>query len=153
MFIIIILLPLLNFVLIAFFGRFLGQKGTMRITLLNTLISFLTATFYLFLQYTQDTVYYLNLGTWFCVSDLVINFSFVFDKLSVCMLGAILLVSYVVQLYSCAYMKADPHFPRFMSYLSLFTFFMIILVCADNFVLMFVGWEGVGLCSYLLIGF
>ena len=62
-------------------------------------------------------------------------------------------VSTLVHLYSTEYMSHDPHLPRFMSYLSLFTFFMLILVTADNFVQMFVGWEGVGLCSYLLINF
>ena len=60
-------------------------------------------------------------------------------------------VSALVHLYSTEYMAADPHLPRFMSYLSLFTFFMLILITADNFIQMFVGWEGVGLCSYLLL--
>ena len=64
-----------------------------------------------------------------------------------------LLTTGLVHLYSTEYMKTDPHLPRFMSYLSLFTFFMLILVTADNFIQMFVGWEGVGLCSYLLINF
>jgi NADH:ubiquinone oxidoreductase subunit 5 (subunit L)/multisubunit Na+/H+ antiporter MnhA subunit len=62
-------------------------------------------------------------------------------------------ISCLVHLYSTEYMSHDPHLPRFMSYLSLFTFFMLILVTADNFIQMFVGWEGVGLCSYLLINF
>jgi len=62
-------------------------------------------------------------------------------------------ISLLVHFYSVDYMGQDPHFPRFMSYLSLFTFFMLILVSADNFVQLFMGWEGVGLCSYLLISF
>src|ERR1700742_3366172 len=63
------------------------------------------------------------------------------------------LVSSLVHVYSCSYMAEDPHLPRFMSYLSLFTFFMLLLVTADNLISLFLGWEGVGLCSYLLINF
>lgn len=62
-------------------------------------------------------------------------------------------ISFLVHLYSCSYMANDPHAPRFMSYLSMFTFFMILLITGDNFLILFLGWEGVGLCSYLLIGF
>ena len=65
----------------------------------------------------------------------------------------VLFVSFLVHMYSCGYMSGDPHVPRFMSYLSLFTFFMLILVTSDNFLQLFLGWEGVGLCSYLLVGF
>jgi proton-translocating NADH-quinone oxidoreductase chain L len=153
MFLLILLLPLLNFILIGIFGRFLGQKGTMRLTLLNILVSFFVAIFFIYSLIVYGTVYYINLGTWICLEDFIINFSFVLDKLSLSMLFIVLFISYIVHLYSCIYMKSDPHFIRFMSYISLFTFFMIILVSADNFVVLFVGWEGVGLCSYLLIGF
>ena len=69
------------------------------------------------------------------------------------MLIVVTFISFLVHIYSIGYMSADPHIPRFMSYLSLFTFFMLILISANNFVQMFVGWEGVGLCSYLLINF
>jgi len=69
------------------------------------------------------------------------------------MLVIILCISFFVHLYSLGYMKQDPHLLRFISYLSLFTFFMLVLVTADNFLQMFIGWEGVGLCSYLLINF
>jgi NADH:ubiquinone oxidoreductase subunit 5 (subunit L)/multisubunit Na+/H+ antiporter MnhA subunit len=81
------------------------------------------------------------------------DWGFMFDSLTVIMLIVVTFVSSVVHLYSTEYMSHDPHLPRFMSYLSLFTFFMLILVTADNFIQMFVGWEGVGLCSYLLISF
>jgi NADH:ubiquinone oxidoreductase subunit 5 (subunit L)/multisubunit Na+/H+ antiporter MnhA subunit len=76
-----------------------------------------------------------------------------FDSLTVSMCVVVTFISFLVHLYSVEYMSHDPHLPRFMSYLSLFTFFMLILVTADNFLQMFVGWEGVGLCSYLLINF
>ena len=140
MFLLILLLPLMNFILISLFGRFIGYLGVMRLVLTNMLISIVSVCYFGAFLYLDGSVYYINLGTWFSVDDLVINFSFVLDKLSVIMAGIVLLVSYVVNLYSCTYMKLDPHFPRFMSYLSLFTFFMIILVTADNFVLLFAGW-------------
>ncbi len=76
-----------------------------------------------------------------------------FDSITSIMLCVVLTVSALVHLYSYEYMKTDPHLPRFMSYLSLFTFFMLILVTGDNFFQLFLGWEGVGLCSYLLISF
>lgn len=86
------------------------------------------------------------------INFLKIN-SYLTDTLTVIMLIVVTSVSTLVHIYSVNYMHLDPHLPRFMSYLSLFTFFMIVLVTADNFLQMFVGWEGVGLCSYLLINF
>lgn len=76
-----------------------------------------------------------------------------FDGLSITMCSVVTLISTVVHLFSGSYMKDDPLFVRFMAYLSLFTACMLILITADNFVQMFVGWEGVGLCSFLLINF
>lgn len=153
LFTLILLLPLLNFMFIGLFGRFLGYRGAMRLTLINMLISLLSTAYFVYSLYVHNFTFYVNFGTWFSVADLAIDYSFTLDRLSICMIAVILLVSYVVHLYSCIYMKMDPHFSRFLSYLSLFTFFMLLLVCADNFVVMFIGWEGVGLCSYLLIGF
>src|SRR5205814_6541854 len=91
--------------------------------------------------------------SWFDVRILQVNWAFMFDSLTVVMLLVVTFVSSLVHLYSIEYMSEDPHLPRFMSYLSLFTFFMLMLVTSNNFVQMFFGWEGVGLCSYLLIGF
>ena len=82
-----------------------------------------------------------------------VDWGFLFDSLTVVMCVVVTFVSSIVHLYSTEYMANDPHLSRFMSYLSLFTFFMLVLVTADNFIQMFVGWEGVGLCSYLLINF
>lgn len=82
-----------------------------------------------------------------------IDWGFMFDSLTVFMCVIVTFISLLVHVYSTEYMGHDPHISRFMSYLSLFTFFMLILVSADNFLQMFVGWEGVGLCSYLLINF
>jgi len=97
----------------------------------------------------------VHLSHWFSSTDLFNDaaWGFVFDSLTVVMFCVVTVVSTLVHLYSLSYMKGDPHVPRFLSYLSLFTFFMLLLVSANNFMQMFVGWEGVGLASYLLINF
>jgi NADH:ubiquinone oxidoreductase subunit 5 (subunit L)/multisubunit Na+/H+ antiporter MnhA subunit len=86
-------------------------------------------------------------------NSLLVFWGFLFDSLTATMLIVVTFVSTLVHLYSAGYMSEDPHIPRFMSYLSLFTFFMLMLVTADNYVQLFLGWEGVGLASYLLINF
>ena len=90
---------------------------------------------------------------WVCSETLNVDWGFMFDSLTSVMCCVVTFISCLVHLYSTEYMSHDPHLPRFMSYLSLFTFFMLILITADNYIQMFVGWEGVGLCSYLLINF
>jgi NADH:ubiquinone oxidoreductase subunit 5 (subunit L)/multisubunit Na+/H+ antiporter MnhA subunit len=96
---------------------------------------------------------YLRLAPWVNSESLLINWGFMFDSLTVIMCIVVTFVSSLVHLYAIEYMSHDPHLPRFMSYLSLFTFFMLILVTADNYIQMFLGWEGIGLASYLLINF
>ena len=93
------------------------------------------------------------MGSWIQSDILQVDWSFLFDSLTVTMLVVVTTVSLLVHIYAANYMLEDPHLSRFMSYLSLFTFFMIILVTADNFLQLFLGWEGVGICSYLLINF
>ena len=90
---------------------------------------------------------------WISSGDFKANWSINIDPLSSVMLVVVTLISAIVHIYSIGYMSHDPHKPRFMSYLSLFTFSMLALVVSDNFLQLFFGWEGVGLCSYLLIGF
>ena len=90
---------------------------------------------------------------WIASGSFVANWSINIDPLSSVMLVVVTFVSALVHIYSIGYMSHDPHKPRFMSYLSLFTFSMLVLVVSDNFLQLFFGWEGVGLCSYLLIGF
>lgn len=93
------------------------------------------------------------LGHWFTLGVLEVNFSFLFDPLTKIMLFVVSFISFLVHLYSLDYMREDPELPLFIAYLSLFTFFMFLLVSAANFVVLFMGWEGVGLSSYLLINF
>lgn len=96
---------------------------------------------------------FLKLPNWFNCGILSVNWSFLFDTLTVVMLVVVLFISSLVHLYSISYMGEDPHIIRFLSFLSLFTFFMLFLITAGNYVQFFLGWEGVGLCSYLLVNF
>jgi proton-translocating NADH-quinone oxidoreductase chain L len=152
MLILIILLPLLGFFSGSLFGRFLGV-GTCVITTSTTFLSFFISFSLLIQIIAEGAVYKINLGRWIYSDSLNVDWCFCFDSLTSVMLVIITFISSLVHLYSTEYMENDPHLPRFMSYLSLFTFFMIILVTANNFLQMFVGWEGVGLASYLLINF
>jgi len=153
MILLIILLPLIGSLLAGLLSRYIGRSGS---ALLTTIIMFVNVILTLILVYKStilQRLYFINIGTWI-VSDLFhVNWSFYVDNLTLAMLLVVNIVSAFVHLYSIDYMSHDPHLPRFMSYLSLFTFFMLILVTGDNFVILFLGWEGVGLCSYLLISF
>ena len=103
--------------------------------------------------YTTGAPIELELGRWIDIGTFHVNWVLRADSLTSVMLVVVTLVSALVHIYSCGYMSHDEHVPRFMAYLSLFTFFMLMLVTANNFIQLFLGWEGVGLCSYLLIGF
>lgn len=149
----IILLPLIASIIAGFFGRFVGSKGAQIITTSSVGLAFLFSCFAFYEVALSNSPCYLTLFTWMDSGMLEISWSFMFDTLSVVMLVVVTSISCLVHLYSIEYMETDPHIPRFMSYLSIFTFFMLILVTADNFVQLFVGWEGVGLASYLLINF
>ena len=148
----VLFLPLIGSI-VGYFGRSLGnyfsELATSFFVCASTILSFL--------------IFYngINTGTygnyiifeWINSGDFVANWSIKIDPLSSIMLVVVTLVSSLVHIYSIGYMSQDPHKPRFMSYLSLFTFSMLALVVSDNFLQLFFGWEGVGLCSYLLIGF
>jgi len=152
MLILIVLLPLLGFFSGSMFGRFLGW-GTCYITTTSVLSSLLLSLVLLYDVISNGVVYKVTLGSWIISDNLQVDWSFCFDSLTSIMLIVVTFISTLVHLYSTEYMEHDPHLPRFMSYLSLFTFFMLILITANNFLQMFVGWEGVGLSSYLLINF
>ena len=149
----IIFIPILSALLCGFLGRFLGYYGA---KILSTMLITWTCILSGYAFYTVGLLknsHYILLGSWINSDLFYVNWSFLFDSLSVTMLIVVTSVSSLAHLYASSYMSEDPHLSRFMSYLSLFIFFMIILVTADNFLQLFLSWEGVGLCSYLLINF
>ena len=153
MYLAIIVLPLLGSIASGLFGRKLGVKGSHIITCGSVIITTLLATLAFFEVGLNNIPVSIHLFRWIDSESLNISWGFNFDTLTVSMLIPVLIVSSLVHVYSIGYMSHDPHNQRFFSYLSLFTFMMIILVTADNLLLMFVGWEGVGICSYLLVSF
>ncbi|RHY87754.1 hypothetical protein DYB26_014653, partial [Aphanomyces astaci] len=134
-------------------GKWIGNIGSSIITTLSIFLTFVLSVsmFKESMDLALNT--HLIVTTWISSGLFYCNWAFYFDTLTFVMLTVVTGVSTLVHLYSSEYMGNDPHLSRFMSYLSLFTFFMVILVTGDNFIQMFVGWEGVGLCSYLLINF
>ncbi len=149
----IIFLPLIASILSGFFGKKLGDNFSQIITSLFVSISSILSFVILFKVISQGYENNLIIATWINSGTLNVNWSINIDSLSSVMLVVVTLVSALVHIYSIGYMSHDPHKPRFMSYLSLFTFAMLTLVTSDNFIQLFFGWEGVGLCSYFLIGF
>lgn len=149
----ILLLPLLSFLVLFFFGKSIW-KGMQAIALGCVGTSFLISIvgFYSYFLKEQITIL-VWFGRWFSVENLIINWGFLFDGISLTMCVVVTGISFLVHLYSLDYMKEDPNIIKFLSYLSLFTFFMLLLVLSDNFIQLFFGWEGVGLSSYLLINF
>ncbi len=153
MYLTIIILPLLGSIAAGIFGRKVGVSGAQLITCLCIIITTLL-TIVAFIEVGLNKIpVSINLFRWIDSESLNILWGFHFDSLTVSMLIPVLIVSSLVHIYSIGYMSHDPHNQRFFSYLSLFTFMMVILVTANNFMLMFVGWEGVGICSYLLVSF
>jgi len=150
---VLLFLPLLASITSGFFGKFIGDRNSEIITSVFVSISALLS---LTLFYQVIVNGYENnvvIATWINSGTLDVNWSIKVDALSSVMLVVVTLVSSLVHIYSIGYMSHDPHKPRFMAYLSLFTFAMLTLVTSDNFLQLFFGWEGVGLCSYFLIGF
>lgn len=153
MYLLIVFLSLTGSCIAGLFGRHLGFYGSAMLTTSCLFVSFLISLFVFYEVALVGCFVYIKLTTWISSEVLHVDWGFMFDSLTALMCCVVTFISFLVHLYSTEYMSHDPHLPRFMSYLSLFTFFMLILVTADNFIQMFVGWEGVGLCSYLLINF
>lgn len=134
-------------------GRWLGARGSGVMTVLGLFIS-LVCSLGIFLEVlVSGCPVTISLGTWFQGSTVHVNWMFCFDSLTACMMVTVTLVSFCVHIYSLGYMQHDPHLPRFMCYLSLFTGGMLLLVTASDLISLLVGWELIGVCSYLLIGF
>ena len=153
MYLLILLFPLLGSLFSGMFGRFLGFRGAALITTTSVLCCFFLSCIAFYEVALQGSPCTLEFSPWVVSEFFDATWGFYFDSLTVVMLVVITSISSVVHIYSIGYMSQDPHLPRFMSYLSLFTFFMLMLVTADNFLQLFFGWEGVGLASYLLINF
>lgn len=150
----IVLCPLAGAIITAGLRSWLGARGSQWVTcVLVGTSALLTLPVFIGLALSVNEPRVVQLFTWIQSGEIDVSWSLRIDALSSVMLLLVTLVSAAVHVYSVGYMEHDPDIPRFMSLLSLFTFFMLLLVTADNFLQLFCGWEGVGLCSYLLIGF
>lgn len=153
MYLTLIFLPMLGSIVAGMFGRKVGVTGAQFITVTSIItcaVLSLTAFYEVGLCNSPVSI---NLCTWIDSEIIDVSWGFMFDSLTVSILLAVVLVSTLVHIFSIDYMSADPHNQRFFSYLSIFTFFMLILVTGDNYLIIFVGWEGIGISSYLLINF
>lgn len=153
MYLVILTLPLLAATVAGLLGRKIGRTGSHLITCGSLIITALLALVAFYEVGLCQSPVSIKLMSWIDSEFLFVSWGFIYDSLTVSMLLPVLLVSALVHIYSIGYMSEDPHNQRFFSYLSMFTFFMLMLVSGDNYLLMFIGWEGVGISSYLLINF
>jgi len=148
-----VFLPLVAAFIAGFFGRLIGDRGAQLVTCGAMVLAGLCGIAVFYDVAVLGHVRTVELFTWFGVGELQVDWALRLDTLSAVMVMMVSVISAAIHIYSIGYMAHDKSVPRFMAYLSFFTFFMLALVTADNFVQLFFGWEGVGLCSYLLIGF
>ena len=150
----IVLAPLVGAVLAGLFGRRIGRVGAHSVTILGVGIACVLSLYVFYrLVWGGAPDYNHNIYTWFQVGGIGAHVGFLVDRLSALMMVVVSFVSLMVHIYTIGYMADDDGYQRFFSYIALFTFFMLMLVMANNFLQLFFGWEGVGLVSYLLIGF
>tara|TARA_B100000676_G_scaffold307692_1_gene366733 strand:- start:3780 stop:5822 length:2043 start_codon:yes stop_codon:yes gene_type:complete len=149
----IVFLPLIGAIAAGLFGRQLGDKVAPMITCVLLIATAILAWLVFFQVISTGSIIHITLFIWIDSGSFEVDWAIYIDQVTAVMLIVVTTVSAVVHVYSLGYMDHDPHRPRFFAYLSLFTFAMLTLVTADNFLQMFFGWEGVGVCSYLLIGF
>ena len=153
MYLTIIILPLLGSIVSGLFGRKIGVTGSHILSCTTVFITTILAIIAYFEIGFNNNPTAIKLFPWLDSETFNMLWDFQFDSLTVSMLIPVLVISSLVHFYSIGYMSHDPHNQRFFSYLGLFTFMMIILVTGNNYLVMFVGWEGVGVCSYLLVSF
>jgi len=153
MYLLILILPLFSFLSTGFFGRYLGRNGSSYFTIVCMVITWCISILAFYEVALCKMITIIPLYDWIIMDVYTLGFGLLFDSLSVLMTLVVVTISLLVHLYSISYMSHDPHISRFMGYLSLFTYFMLVLVTSSNFIQMFIGWEGVGICSYLLINF
>jgi len=135
----VLILPLLNFIIISFLGYYIGRKGSCYLSVFGIFFSFITAIFIFFDVGINQIPTSIKLYNWVCIDVYSIQIGFLFDSVTSVMLLVITFISFVVHLYSITYMGGDPYISRFMAYLSLFTFFMLLMVTSDNFLQLFIG--------------
>jgi NADH-quinone oxidoreductase subunit L len=145
--------PLAGAVLAGFFGRQIGRAGAHRVTILGVLVSFVLSALVLRDVGFDGARFNATVYEWMVLGGLKMEVGFLIDGLSALMMVIVSFVSLMVHVYTIGYMAEDPGYQRFFSYISLFTFSMLMLVMSNNFLQLFFGWEAVGLVSYLLIGF
>ena len=150
----IVLAPLIGSIIAGLLGKRIGIRASHSITILGVFISALLS-IYVLIGFINNTIPRFNesIYTWATVGNLQLSVGFLVDRLTAVMMAVVTSVSLMVHIYTIGYRKGDPGYQRFFSYISLFTFAMLMLLMSNNFVQLFFGWEGVGLVSYLLIGF
>ena len=146
------MMPLVASIIIGLFGRQLPRAFSHLVPIVLVLGSFLLSLYALYISY-HGYVFNENLFRWMTVGQYDLNIGFMVDNLTALMMTVVTFVSLMVHIYTIEYMKKDPGYSRFFSFISLFTFAMLMLVMSNNFLQLFFGWEAVGLVSYLLIGF
>ncbi len=144
--------PLVGAIIAGLFGKIIGRRGAHMVTILGVAIAFL-GSLLIFQDVLAGNTYNGSVYTWLASGDVRLEIGFLIDRLTVLMMLVVTFVSLMVHIYTIGYMAEDPGYQRFFSYISLFTFSMLMLVMANNFLQLFFGWEAVGLVSYLLIGF
>ena len=150
---VLVLAPFLGFLINVFFGKKLGKTVSGIIGTLSVVVSFvLSLYFFGFISVAKEPIQ-ISLFEWISLHAFKIDFGFLLDRLSILWLLFVTGIGSLIHLYSISYMHEDENMHKFFAYLNLFVFFMITLVVGSNLLVMFIGWEGVGLCSYLLIGF
>ena len=150
---VLVLAPFLGFLINVFFGKSLGKSLSGIIGTATVFISFIATTYFFGGIAAQPEGIKISLFDWIQISNLSVDFGFQLDQLSVLWLLFVTGIGSLIHLYSISYMHDDENMHKFFAYLNLFIFFMIMLVIGSNLLVLFIGWEGVGLCSYLLIGF
>lgn len=153
MYLSIIFLPFIGAFWAGIFGRKIGSVGSQWVTTGCIFVTSILSIIAFYEVGLNSSAVSINLTTWIDVEPIYVSFGFLYDDLTISILLAIVIVSFFVHIYSISYIANDPHNQRFFSYLSFFTAIIILLVTADNYLLIFLGWEGIGIASFLLIGF
>ena len=148
------MLPLLAAIIAGFFGKAIGRAGAHSVTIAGVAVSTVLSLYVLKLSVFDGVpTYNAPVYTWLVSDGITFQVGFLIDRLSAMMMTVVTFVSLCVHIYTIGYMHDDPGYQRFFSYISLFTFSMLMLVMSNNFLQLFFGWEAVGVVSYLLIGF